>query len=226
GFSAYASYTDIFQPQNYRDRGGSYLDPVAGKSFEIGIKGEHLDGRLNSSLSVFRIQQDNVAQLDEGQVAPGTTDFAYYGAKGVTSKGFEAQVSGELATGWNLSAGIAHTVARDAQGLSINAWAPKTQAQLFTSYRLPAGWNQLTVGGGLQWQSRTRASVFVAGNDLVFEQKSFATASLMARYAFSPRLSLQLNLNNLFNKKYYVNIDGQGQFGTPRQAMAVLNYKW
>jgi len=167
-----------------------------------------------------------VAQLDEGQVVPGTTDFAYYGAKGVTSKGFEAQVSGELATGWNLSAGIAHTVARDAQGLSINAWAPKTQAQLFTSYRLPGGWNQLTVGGGLQWQSRTRASVFVAGNDLVFEQKSFATASLMARYAFSPRLSLQLNLNNLFNKKYYVNIDGQGQFGTPRQAMAVLNYKW
>lgn len=226
GFSAYASYTDIFQPQNYRDRGGSYLDPVAGKSFEIGIKGEHLNGRLNSSLSVFRIQQDNVAQLDEGQVVPGTTDFAYYGAKGVTSKGFEAQVSGELATGWNLSAGIAHTVARDAQGLSINAWAPKTQAQLFTSYRLPGGWNQLTVGGGLQWQSRTRASVFVAGNDLVFEQKSFATASLMARYAFSPRLSLQLNLNNLFNKKYYVNIDGQGQFGTPRQAMAVLNYKW
>ena len=29
----------------------------------------------------------------------------------------------------------------------------------------------------------------------------------MARYAFSPRLSLQLNLNNLFNKKYYVNAD-------------------
>jgi outer membrane receptor for ferric coprogen and ferric-rhodotorulic acid len=226
GFSAYASYTDIFQPQNYRDRAGSYLDPVAGKSLEIGIKGEHLDGRLNSSLSVFRIQQDNVAQLDQGQVVPGTTDFAYYGAKGVTSKGFEAQVSGELATGWNLSAGIAHTIARDAEGLSVNAWAPRTQAQLFTSYRLPGEWSRLTVGGGLQWQSRTRASLFVGDKELNYAQKSFGTASLMARYAFSPQLSLQLNLNNLFNKKYYVNIDGQGQFGTPRQAMAVMNYRF
>jgi outer membrane receptor for ferric coprogen and ferric-rhodotorulic acid len=225
-FSAYASYTDIFQPQNYRDRNGSYLDPVAGKSLEIGIKGEHLDGRLNSALSVFRIQQDNVAQLDQGQVVPGTTDFAYRGARGVTSKGVEAQVSGELATGWSLSAGISHTVARDADGLAINTWAPKTQVQLFTAYRLAGAWSGLTVGGGLQWQGPTRATVTVGDDDLVFRQKSFGTVSLMARYAFTPRLSLQLNLNNLFDKKYYVNIDGQGQFGTPRSAVAMLSYKF
>ena len=226
GFSAYASYTDIFQPQNYRDRGGRYLDPAAGKSYEIGIKGEHLDGRLNSALSLFRIQQDNVAQLDEGQVVPGTTDFAYYGAKGVTSKGFEAQVSGELATGWNLSAGISRSLARDAQGMAINAWAPRTQAQLFTSWRLPGQWSRLTVGGGLRWQSATSATLTVGGRDVEFEQKSFGTVSLMARYAFTPQLSLQLNVNNLFDKKHYVNVDGQGQFGTPRNAMAVMSYRF
>lgn len=226
GFSAYASYTDIFQPQNYRDRGGSYLDPVAGRSHEVGIKGEHLDGRLNSSLALFRIQQDNVAQLDEGQVVPGTSDFAYYGAKGVTSKGFEAQVSGEPATGWNLSAGISRSFARDAQGVTINAWTPKTQVQLFSSWRLPGGWRRLTVGGGLRWQSATSATLAVGGRDVDFEQKSFATVSLMARYAINPRLSLQLNVNNLFNKKHYVNVDGQGQFGTPRSAMAVLSYRF
>jgi len=35
-------------------------------------------------------------------------------------------------------------------------------------------------------------------------QGSFANVSLMARYKFSPNLSLQFNANNLFDKKYYV----------------------
>ena len=225
-YSAYASYTDIFQPQNYRSLTGAYLDPVAGKSFELGIKGEHLDGKLNSSLSVFRIQQNNVAQLDAGNVVPGTTDFAYYGAQGVTSKGFEAQLTGELARGWNLSAGISHTLAKDAEGLSVNAWAPRTQLQLFTSYRFQGDWNQLTVGSGMQWQSTTRASFSLGGKQVNYAQKPFGVVSLMARYSFTPKLSLQVNLNNMFNKKHYVNVDGQGQFGVPRNAMAVLNYKF
>ena len=225
-FSAYASYTDIFQPQNYRNREGAYLDPVTGKSFELGIKGEHLDGKLNSSLSIFRIQQDNVAQLDADNVVPGTTDFAYVGAKGIVAKGVEAQVSGDIATGWKLSAGASHTNVKDADGQAANTWAPKTQLQLFTSYQLRGDWQGLTVGTGVNWQSANSAQFTVAGKDVKYVQKSFAIVNLMARYAFTPQLSLQVNLNNLLNKKHYVNIDGQGQFGTPRNAMAVLKYRF
>ncbi|MBB1601692.1 ferric-rhodotorulic acid/ferric-coprogen receptor FhuE [Variovorax sp. UMC13] len=225
-YSAYASYTDIFQPQNYRDTSGAYLDPVTGKSFELGLKGAHLGGRLNTSLAVFRIRQDNVAQLDGSQVVPGTTDFAYFGAKGVTSRGFEAQVSGEITPDWKLSAGLSRTVAEDAEGTAVNAWAPRTQVQLFSSYRLQGAWQALTLGGGFTWQSSTSSSFSTASADVVFRQKSFGLLNLMARYAFTPQLSLQLNLNNLADKKYYVNIDGQGQFGTPRSVMATLNYKF
>ena len=38
-YSTYASYTEIFQPQTLKDRNGSYLDPVDGKSYEVGVKG-------------------------------------------------------------------------------------------------------------------------------------------------------------------------------------------
>ncbi len=38
-YSAYASYTEIFQPQTARDRNDRYLDPVDGKSYEVGVKG-------------------------------------------------------------------------------------------------------------------------------------------------------------------------------------------
>ncbi|MGE8590845.1 MAG: TonB-dependent siderophore receptor, partial [Alcaligenes sp.] len=40
-YSTYVSYTDIFQPQANRDRNGSYLDPVQGQNYEVGVKGEY-----------------------------------------------------------------------------------------------------------------------------------------------------------------------------------------
>ncbi len=56
------SYTSIFKPQNRKDVSGNYLDPIDGKSYEMGLKGEYLDGKLNAALSIFRIEQDNVAE--------------------------------------------------------------------------------------------------------------------------------------------------------------------
>ncbi|MFV0455439.1 MAG: TonB-dependent siderophore receptor, partial [Pseudomonas sp.] len=38
--SVYVSYTDIFKPQNYFDTSGSPIEPITGKNYEAGIKGE------------------------------------------------------------------------------------------------------------------------------------------------------------------------------------------
>ncbi|MET3496589.1 TonB-dependent siderophore receptor [Variovorax boronicumulans] len=225
-YSLYASYTDIFQPQDYRDASGAYLDPITGKSYEVGVKGEHLNGKVNTSFAVFRAQQENVAQRDGTRLVANSTDSAYYGAKGVVSKGFEAQVSGELASGWNLGAGIARTLGRDGEGERINTAMPRTLANLFTTYRLPGRWHQLTVGGGVNWQSRTYYRFSVGDVAMRYTQKSFAVTSLMARYAFTPKLSLQVNVENVFNKRYYSNIDGQAFAGTPRNVVATMNLKF
>ncbi|MDN5069407.1 TonB-dependent receptor domain-containing protein, partial [Aliarcobacter butzleri] len=55
--SIYVSYTSIFKPTDRQDKDNNYLDPAEGKSYETGIKGEYFDGRLNTSLSIFRIEQ-------------------------------------------------------------------------------------------------------------------------------------------------------------------------
>ena len=61
-YSVYASYTNIYQPQINKDASGKTLDPVEGDSYETGLKAAYLDGRLNASLALFRIEQYNVAQ--------------------------------------------------------------------------------------------------------------------------------------------------------------------
>lgn len=52
--SVYASYTDIFQPQSSQDRNGNVLEPIVGKNYEMGWKGEFLNRRLNTSVAIYR----------------------------------------------------------------------------------------------------------------------------------------------------------------------------
>lgn len=226
-YSTYASYTTIFKPQDLRDRNGTWLEPLYGDSYEAGLKGEFIDGKLNGSVAVFKTTQDNLGQADGSNRVPGTTIQAYYEAEGATSKGVELEISGELAPGWNLAFDAAHFKAKDADDEDFNTHLPRNTLHLFTTYRLPGAWRQLTVGGGVNWQSRIYYDLPDGPVGLVRqEQSSYMTASLMGRYEFTEQLSLQLNAYNLFDKKYQtaVNWYGQAAWGTPRNLQATLNY--
>ncbi|MFV7791444.1 TonB-dependent receptor domain-containing protein, partial [Aliarcobacter lanthieri] len=50
--TTYVSYTEIFNPQSKKDRSGDYLDPETGFNYEVGLKGEWFDERLNSSIAL------------------------------------------------------------------------------------------------------------------------------------------------------------------------------
>ena len=225
-YSAYASYTDIFQPQSYRDASGAYLDPVVGKSYEAGVKAAYFDGRLNASLAVFRIEQDNVGVQDGDNLVPGIGGTAYRGEKGVTSKGFEAELAGALAKGWQISTGFSRTLAQDADGNRLSTASPRNQLHLFTSYRLPGDWNQLTIGGGVKWKGGTYETTTATGVAARRDQGAIALADLMASYAFTPQLSAQLNISNLFDKTYFDFAGSQITYGAPRKLMLTAKYNF
>jgi len=47
----YASYTEIFKPQNAIDRNGRRLDPLVGRSYEAGLKSAFLNGALHTTVT-------------------------------------------------------------------------------------------------------------------------------------------------------------------------------
>jgi outer membrane receptor for ferric coprogen and ferric-rhodotorulic acid len=226
-YSVYGSYTEIFQPQKERDMSGRHLDPILGKSTEVGAKGEFFDGRLNASVALFRIKQDNLAQEINAFVQGTVNETAYREADGATSKGFEVELAGEISPTWNISAGYTKFNAKDAEGNDINPLYPRQLLRLFTTYRMPGTWNQLTVGGGVNWQDKTyfEAENPLGENERV-EQDAYALVNLMARYKFSKQLSAQLNLNNIFDEKYYGSKFDQIYFGAPRNATLTVDYKF
>ena len=90
-----------------------------------------MDGKLNAALSIFRIEQDNVAEQlydsngKEVKVKDSngadTPENAYFAAEGVTSKGVELNIDGELNENWGLSFGVANFDAKDAKGVDYNS---------------------------------------------------------------------------------------------------------
>ncbi|MYM71942.1 TonB-dependent siderophore receptor [Duganella sp. FT134W] len=223
-WSAYASYTGIFAPQTYRDRNNRVIDPLEGRNAEVGIKGDLLDGLLSTSLSVFRMRQDNLAEMDADQLVLPDGSNAYHTVKGATAKGFELEVSGQIQRGWQLTAGYAHSRIEDQQGKRLQTSQPLNNFKLWTSYDLANVGNGLTLGGGVNWQG----DIYQDGmgpNGERFTQHSYALVALMARYRISKELSATVNLNNALDKHYYST--GYGNYyGDPRNVTLSLNYRF
>ena len=225
-WSAYGSYTSVFKPQTYRDINGSYLSPVVGKNYEAGLKSDWLNSRLTTSLSVFRIEQDNVAQ-STGQIIAGSTETAYVGKSGTVSRGVEFEVNGALTDNWQMTVGGTRYVAEDHDGEAVNPQLPRTSLKLFTSYRLPS-LQALTIGGGVNWQTHVWQDVAAPeGNGSWHaEQGSYALVNLFSRYEVTKQLTLQANINNLFDKEYDTSVNQYIVYGEPRNFSLTASYKF
>ncbi|WP_333498564.1 ferric-rhodotorulic acid/ferric-coprogen receptor FhuE [Kluyvera sp. CHPC 1.2972] len=224
-WSTYASYTSIFQPQNDKDSSGKYLKPITGNNYEVGLKSDWMDSRLTTTLAVFRIEQDNLAQSTGVPIAGSNGEIAYTTADGTVSKGVEFELNGALTDNWQMTFGATRYVAEDNEGNAVNPNLPRTTVKLFTSYRLPSV-PELTVGGGVNWQNRVYKDTVTPFGTFRAEQGSYALVDLFTRYQVTKNFALQGNLNNLFDKTYDTNIDGSIVYGEPRNVSITASYQF
>ncbi|WP_083582035.1 TonB-dependent siderophore receptor [Halomonas aestuarii] len=218
--SLYASYTEIFTAQTEMDRSGQYLDPIEGVSYELGLKADAFDGGADATLAVFRTEQNNVAQPN-GSV---NGREAYKAVDGITSEGVEVTLAGELAPGWQASAGYTYLEVEDAEGEATNTYIPRHLVRATTSYR-PAALAALKVGARLRWQDDIERDRDVA--DGKTRQEAYALVDLMASYDFSDSLTGSLNLNNVTDETYLTSLKwDQGFYGATRHVMANLTWRY
>ncbi|MCS2164675.1 ferric-rhodotorulic acid/ferric-coprogen receptor FhuE [Scandinavium manionii] len=221
-WSAYVSYTNIFQPQDKRDANGRYLDPTTGKSYEAGVKADWFNTRLTTSLAVFRIEQDHVANNTYTYLPSG--ESIYESLDGVVSQGVEFELNGALTDNWQLTFGATRYVAEDKDGNAISSDQPRTTLKLFTRYQLPM-LPELSVGGGMNWQNKTWANVSGGpdGRDYV-DQGSYGLVNLFSRYQMTKNFALQANVNNLFDKEYYAYVGSYLVYGAPLNFSVSASY--
>ncbi|AGE25940.1 TonB-dependent siderophore receptor [Pseudomonas poae] len=236
--SVYASYSDIFTPQTAKDTSGTPVRPIIGKNYEVGIKGEYLGGALNGSVALFRVDQQNRA-VDV--VVPNCPQASCAEASGeIRSQGIDFELQGALTEHWQVGGGYTyartHVIKDQANPQTVNKQfdtdTPEHLFKLTTRYNFQGPLEKLRVGGNISWQSRMYNDLTVAdGSSYRLKQGAYAVTDLMAGYQVNQHLDLQLNANNIFDRKYYETIAnsvdyGGDSYGAPRNMMLTAKYSF
>lgn len=230
--SVYASYTEIFTPQTELDVNRDRLDPIDGVNYELGLKSEFLQDRVNTTVALFQTEQQNVAEAVG--TFPGTQDAFYRGVDGVESQGVELEFVGDVTDRIQLFAGYTYVDIEDSDGNSAKSFVPEHLAQLRGTWKVP-GIEGLKLGSKVRWQSSISQEQGVAtagpnaGATIVTEQDSYAVLDVMASYDFARDWNATLNVNNVTDEKYIESLkkfgtSAQGFYGEP--ANASLTVSW
>ena len=233
-WNAYASYTEIFKPQTQRTATGAILEARTGNSYEIGLKGEHAGGRLTTSLALYQMEQDNIGLVDSAVDSATATAMCggtcYVPSGTIRSRGFEAEIAGEVAEGLELYAAYTLNLikyldeepATTAANITGTTDTPKHILRTWANFRLPGEFRQLSVGGGVNAQSRAAGYGYYGR-----EQGGYAVWNARLAYDFDEHLTAALNLNNVFDRRYYKAIDYDHNFyGDPRNVLMSLDYRF
>jgi outer membrane receptor for ferric coprogen and ferric-rhodotorulic acid len=223
-YSLYASYSGIFAQQVETDIDGAVLDPIEGRSAEVGIKSEWFGGRLNTSAAAFRVEQDNLAKA----AGFDTTTFrTYYTGEDARSQGFEFEVAGEIGDTWSLAAGYTHLDVEDDNGNDSRTYVPRSLLRASAVARITAV-PGLRVGGSLRWQDDIFREAFLAdGSSIRIRQDGYAVLGLMAGYRAGNGWEATLNLDNVTDEKVLASLYWeQGYYAAPRSVSLTVGYRF
>jgi iron complex outermembrane receptor protein len=216
----YASSARGFRPNSGIGIDNAAFPAEASRAHEIGAK---LDtpGGIAATLALYRIDKDNVLTPN-----PVNTDFSLP-AGAVASKGLELDLAGRLRRGLRLSAAYAYTDARVTRGdntIRSGSRFPNV-ARHGGNLLLVAGDDGASLGAGVTYVGERFGDV-AASSD--FRLPAYTTARLLAAYAPDKRWRLALNVDNLFDRRYFASAYSQLWVapGSTRSASATLSYRY
>lgn len=223
--SIYGSYSIAYVP-----RAGEQLsslsatnqafDPEEFKNIELGAKWD-IRPNLSATAAVYKLDRTNV-------VIPGLTSAdPSQLVDGQTTKGVEVGLSGKITRAWSVMGGYAYqdaeltatqsAIARDGARL---AQVPKHSASLWNRYEFTPAW---AAGLGVIY----RDNIFTTTSNSV-TLPSFTRVDAALFYTLNPNYRVQVNVENLFDKKYYASAHSDTNIspGSPRAVRVALNAKF
>ena len=207
--NVYASWIRGFEPQSVAiqsdpETGGPF-DPMKSELWEVGAKGEYLNKRLSVTTSVFRIRKNNSLYSAGDPVNPKLR--VAVGEE--VSRGVEFDVSGRILPYWSITANYSYNVAEitkaapGTKDLNIQRpGTPRHAANLWTKFIIPTGaLRNLGMGLGINGVSAREGQVGRRAQLVTYPGYSLLNLAL---YYKVREIQLQLNWNNVLDKRYYI----------------------
>ncbi|NTE01375.1 TonB-dependent receptor [Agrobacterium tumefaciens] len=229
----YGTYLQGYQPQGNTSSlvivpppAGSNFKPLESNLKELGAKSEWLDGNLMVNVSLFEINQKNL--LMNANDPFDVNRLIERGAQ--RSRGIEVESSGFIRPNWQFNVGYSYVdaiVTEDNDPLIIGQRVqntPKHSASLWTRYNMESRTLKgIGIGAGLQY-SGNKLPLYI--RDFILPSFTVADAAIYYTPAAS-RVQLAMNINNIFNKTYWVGAQNYLRLfpGTPRNVMFNVTYR-
>lgn len=198
--SLFGNVAQSFMPQYSIASYIGELPPEKSTAWEVGAKFDLFDG-VTANISLFDIHKRNVMYSE----IVGDETVAKTAGR-VRSQGVEMDIAGALTSNMNVIASYSYT---DAKVLEDPEYAgkplpnvPRHTGSVFLTYdirNMPGG-NTLTLGGGGHGVNRRSAT---NGADYYLPGYFVADAFAAYRMKLEYPVTLQLNVKNLFDKRYY-----------------------
>jgi iron complex outermembrane receptor protein len=194
----FANASTSFKPNSGLDATGKTFKPEEGVGYEMGVKSELFDDRLSATLAAFHIEKENVLALD-----PATNTNRAMGK--ARSQGFDLQLTGQVTDAVRVIGAFAYIDAEVTKGDNTTPagsrilGVAKRSGSLLGVYEFQEG--------ALRGSDLGAAFTYVgdrsgeAGGS--FELPAYHTVDLLAHYKATQNVTVGLNLNNLFDEKYY-----------------------
>jgi len=198
--SLYASAAEGFRPNSGISLDNRAFPAERSHAYEVGAKIDSTDGKLSTTVALYRITKDNVLTLDMRN-----PDFSIPAGE-VASKGVEVDMAGDIMKDVRLSLAYAFTDAAVTRGDNAIVTGsrfpnvPKHGATILLTPRFRLGNGVAMLGGGVRYVGERMGDVAASSS---FVLPSYTTARLVASYAPHARLRFALNVDNLFDRQYY-----------------------
>ncbi|MGG7649210.1 TonB-dependent receptor [Pseudomonas sp. ES4] len=202
--SIYAAYSTSSNPSGETSGNGglelaannSDLDPEKNRNYEIGTKWDFFGDDLSLTAALFRTEKTNARMNDPD----GATTQVLDGEQRVN--GVELSYSGKLTRNWRVFGGYTYmesevvktTLAAD-EGNHMPS-TPRNNFTFWSTYDLVP--DKLTVGAGATFVDSQFGNI---ANSV--EIPSYWRYDAMASYALTKNVDLQLNVQNLTDKRYF-----------------------
>lgn len=216
--SLFGNVAQSFMPQSSIASYIGDLPPEESTAYEVGAKFDLFNG-VTSNITFFDIHKRNVLYTE----TIGDETYAKTAGK-VRSQGVEVDVAGSLTDNLNIIASYGYTNAKviddpDYAGKPLPN-VPRHTGSLFLTYDFNNVYdsNTLTIGGGGHALSRRSGT-----NGADYYLPGYAVADVFAAYKMKLQypVTLQVNVNNLFDKTYYTSSIASNnlgnQIGDPRE---------
>ena len=196
--SFYTNYGRSFAMNSGTDANGQVFAPEKGESYEIGSKYQINDTSL-LSLALFHMKKRNVLTTN-----PSDANYQYAAGEAL-SRGIEVDLQSQLTDQLHLMANYTYTDAQIhkdttiAKGTPLNN-IPRHSGNLALDYvLLQQAIKKAGVGANVQYVGKRNGTQSTG-----FELPDYTLVNLNAYYEPNSQLRYQFNINNVFDKTYYV----------------------